>query len=100
MGIKEIGIKQTEFKPCEAVALLMTRMDSNPQEFSFPKGSKWGDILQMVYQRKQDTANKHVLVALSDKECEMVWDKFVDTSKGLLHQEFLRRILAVDKQES
>jgi len=30
----------------------------------------------------------------------MVWDKFVDTSKGLLHQEFLRRILAVDKQES
>ena len=85
--------------PCDAVALLLTRMDSNPQEFSFTKGSKWCDILQMVYQRRQDSSNKHVLVALDDKECAMVWDKFVDTSKKSLHQEFIRRILDVDKDE-
>ena len=86
-------------EPCEAVALLLARMDSNPQEFSFSKGSKWGDILQMVYQRQEDAKNKHVLVALGDKECTMVWDKFVDTSKKLLHQEFMRRILDVAKDE-
>jgi len=94
-----MGIKQTEFKPCEAITLLLTRMDSNPQEFSFSKGSKWGDILQMVYQRQQDTSNKHVLVAIDDKECTMVWDKFTDISKKLLHQEFIRRILDVAKDE-
>jgi hypothetical protein len=86
-------------EPCEAVALLLTRMDSNPQEFTFSKNSKWGDILQMVYQRQQDAKNKYVLVALDDRECTMVWDKFVDTSKKLLHQEFIRRILDVDKDE-
>jgi hypothetical protein len=86
-------------EPCEAVALLIARMDSNPQEFSFSKGSKWGDILQMVYQRQQDAKNKYVLVALDDRECTMVWDKFVDTSKKLLHQEFIRRILDVAKDK-
>lgn len=84
--------------PCEAVKLLLTRMDSNPREFSLSKNSKWGDVLQQVYQRSHSDSG-HVLVMLSDWECKMVWDKYLSVGKDMLHQEFIRRILDVDKQK-
>lgn len=87
------------YEPCEAVKLLLTRMESNPQEFSFNKGSKWVDILQQIYQRRESSGNKHILVMLNDTEITMLWEKYVEAGKTQLHQEFIRRILAVDKPE-
>jgi hypothetical protein len=85
-------------EPCEAVKLLLTRMDSNPQEFSLSKNSKWGDVLQQMYQRRfSDSA--HILVMLADWECKMVWEKYISIGKDMLHQEFIKRILDVDKQK-
>lgn len=85
-------------EPCEAVKLLLTRMDSNPQEFNLSKGSKWGDVLQQTFQRRFSDSN-HILVMLSDWECKMVWDKYLSVGKDMLHQEFIKRILDVDKQK-
>lgn len=85
--------------PCEAVKLLLTRMDSNPQEFSLSKGSKWGDVLQQVHQRRFSACPPNILEMLSDWECKMVWDKYLSVGKDMLHQEFIRRILDVDKQK-
>ena len=45
--------KQTPDTPvtdtvCDAVKLLVTRMESNPDEFTLSKNSKWGDMMNMV----------------------------------------------------
>jgi len=85
-------------EPCEAVKLLLTRMDSNPQEFSLSKNSKWGDVLQQMYQRRFSDST-HILVMLADWECKMVWEKYISIGKDMLHQEFIKRILDVDKQK-
>ena len=87
-------------QPCEAVQLLIRRMDSNPQEFHLRRGGKWADVLSLCRQRLfgSDDDKTH-LVVLSDEEVQMVWSKFVEIGKGELHKEFMRRILRAGDEE-
>lgn len=87
-------------EPCDAVKLLIKRMDSNPQEFHLRRGGKWADVLSLCRQRLfgSDDDKTH-LVVLSDEEVQMVWSKFVEIGKGELHKEFMRRILRTDEEE-
>ncbi len=87
-------------EPCDAVKLLIKRMESNPQEFHLRRGGKWADVLSLCRQRLfgSDDDKTH-LVVLSDEEVQMVWSKFVEIGKGELHKEFMRRILRTDDEE-
>lgn len=86
-------------KYCEAVDLILARMDSNPDEFNLSRNSKWGDVLSLCRERllggKEKAGN---LVVLGDHEIAGIWYKFVDIGKKELHKEFMRRILDVPKE--
>lgn len=87
-------------EPCDAVKLLIKRMESNPQEFHLRRGGKWADVLSLCRQRLfgSDDDKTH-LVVLSEEEVQMVWSKFVEIGKGELHKEFMRRILRTDEED-
>lgn len=87
-------------EPCEAVQLLIKRMDSNPQEFHLRRGGMWADVLSLCRQRMFGTEDdKQHLVVLTDAEVQMVWNKFVEIGRGELHKEFMRRILRAGDEE-
>lgn len=79
--------------PCDAVKLLIARMESNPDEFTLTKNSRWGDMMNMVRTRHVEHDSSHLCI-LSDDEIKLIWDKFCEAGKISLHNEFMRRILA------
>lgn len=81
-------------EPCDAVQLLIKRMESNPQEFHLRRGGMWADVLSLCRQRMFGTEDdKQHLVVLTDAEVQMVWNKFVEIGRSELNKEFMRRIL-------
>lgn len=78
--------------PCEAVSLLMQRMDSHPEEFALNNSSKWNALLSVVKKRVVD-GDKDSLIILDDFECEMVWNKFRTVGKHQLHSFVMKKIL-------
>lgn len=78
--------------PCEAVALLMQRMDSHPEEFALNSSSKWHSFLTVVKKRVVD-GDKDALIILDNFECEMVWNKFRVVGKHQLHSFVMKKIL-------
>jgi len=79
-------------KPCEAVLLLMQRMDSHPEEFALNSTSKWHSFLSVVKKRVVD-GDKDALLILDDFEVEMVWNKFRVVGKHQLHSFVMKKIL-------
>ena len=79
-------------KPCEAVLLLMQRMDSHPEEFALNSTSKWHNLLLVVKRRVAD-GDKDSLIVLDDFEVEMVWNKFRVVGKHQLHSFVMKKIL-------
>ena len=79
-------------KPCEAVLLLMQRMDSHPEEFALNSTSKWHSFLSVVKRRVAD-GDKDALIVLDDFEVEMVWNKFRVVGKHQLHSFVMKKIL-------
>jgi hypothetical protein len=79
-------------RPCEAVLLLMQRMDSHPEEFALNSSSKWHSFLSVVKKRVVD-GDKDALLILDDFEVEMVWNKFRVVGKHQLHSFVMRKIL-------
>lgn len=82
---------------CEANKLLLSRMESNPDEFHLTKGGKWADYLNMLYNRVNGDNN--VLVMLTDAECEFMWNQYTIVAKANLHKNFMNRLFA-DKPDS
>ena len=78
-------------KPCDAVLLLMQRMDSHPGEFNLNTG-KWANLFGHVKERVVD-GNKNRLVILSDGECDMLWGKFIKAGQKQLHSFVMQKIL-------
>jgi hypothetical protein len=78
--------------PCDAVMLLMQRMDSHPEEFALNSTSKWHNLLSIVKKRVVD-GDKDALLILDDFEVEMVWNKFRVVGKHQLHSFVMRKIL-------
>lgn len=86
---------------CEAVHLLMKRMESNIREF-FIDGQKtrFGDITHTVRLRILDPEkNKDRLFILNDTEIQAYWNKYIEESKKELHREVMARILSAGDTE-
>lgn len=78
--------------PCDAVQLLVQRMESHPEEFALNSTSKWQNFLEVVKRRVVD-GNKDALIILDDFECEMMWNKFRHAGKKSLHAFVMQKIL-------
>jgi hypothetical protein len=83
--------------PCEAVVLLVQRMESNPEEFRLDTG-KWANLLAHVKKRVVDK-NADAFIILDDFEAEMVWNKFKAAGKKELHTFVMKKILEGDEDE-
>lgn len=78
-------------KPCEAVMLLMKRMDSHPAEFRLNSG-KWASLLNTVKKRVVDKQSD-ALIILDQYEAEMLWGKFVAVGKEELLKFVAQKIM-------
>ena len=95
MQTKKIITRQA---PCDAVMLLMQRMETNPDEFMLNSSSKWHQVLLMV--KKRMDGDKDSFVILEDFECEMLWNKFKAAGKKSFHTFIMKKILeGSDKDE-
>jgi hypothetical protein len=79
-------------KPCEAVLLLIQRMESHPEEFALNSTSKWHNFLSIVKSRVVDK-NQDALIILDDFEVEMMWNKYKSAAKKSLHAFVMQKIL-------
>ena len=93
MQTKKIITRQA---PCDAVMLLMQRMETNPDEFMLNSSSKWHQVLLMV--KKRMDGDKDSFVILEDFECEMLWNKFKAAGKKSLHAFVMQKILEGDEK--
>ena len=84
--------------PCEAVLLLMQRMEEYPDEFKLNTSSKWHELFSVIKRRVMDK-DKDALIILDDFECEMLWGKFKEAGKKSLHSYVMDKILVGDKDE-
>ena len=85
-------------KPCDAVMLLVQRMESHPEEFALNSTSKWHNVLSVVKRRVSD-GDKDSLIVLDDFEVEMVWNKFRHAGKKSLHAFIMQKILEGEKDD-
>ena len=83
--------------PCDAVMLLVQRMESNPEEFRFDTG-KWANLLAHIKKRVVDK-NADAFIILDDFEAEMVWNKFKAAGKKELHSFIMEKILEGDDKK-
>ena len=79
-------------KPCDAVMLLVQRMESHPEEFALNSTSKWHQFLTVLKRRAVDN-DKDSLIVLDDFECDMLWNKFRHAGKKSLHAFVMQKIL-------
>lgn len=84
--------------PCDAVMLVVQRMESHPEEFALNSASKWHTFLTVVKKRVVD-GDKDALIILEDFECEMMWNKYKTAGKKALHSFVMNKILEGDKDE-
>ena len=95
MQTKKVITRQV---PCDAVVLLIQRMESNPDEFAMNSSSKWHSVLDIVKRRVMDN-DKNAFIILEDFEAEMLWNKFKAAGKKSLHTFVMRKILEESKDE-
>jgi hypothetical protein len=85
-------VSKEKWIPCDAVMLLMDRMESHHEEFSLTRDSKWGDFFVQIKKRVVDN-DRNTLIILDDRECEMLWGKFKECGKKQLHAYVMKKIL-------
>lgn len=95
MSTKKVITRQV---PCDAVVLLMQRMDSHHEEFALNNTSKWHQFLSVLKQRVVD-GNKDALIILDDFEVDMLWGKFKHAGKKSLHTFIMKKILEGNENE-
>lgn len=84
--------------PCDAVLLVVQRMESHPEEFALNSTSKWHQFLSVVKKRVID-GDRDALIILDDFECDMMWNKFKTAGKKSLHSFVMAKILEGDGDE-
>jgi len=83
--------------PCDAVLLLMQRMESNPDDFALNSTSKWHGVLDTLKRRVVDK-NADAFIILEDFEAEMLWNKFKAAGKKSFHAFVMKKILEGEPQ--
>lgn len=89
--------KDKPSRPCEAVLLLVQRMDSHPEEFRLDSG-KWANLLAHVKKRVVDK-DPDAFIILEDFEAEMLWNKFKAAGKQSLLGFVMEKIIGEKKSE-
>ena len=82
--------------PCEAVMLLIKRMESHPEEFRLDRG-KWAGLMAHVKKRVADK-DADALIILDDFEVQMLWGKFRAAGKEQLLKFTLEKILIEEEK--
>jgi len=96
MQTKKVITRQV---PCDAVMLLVQRMESHPEEFMLNSSSKWHQVLLTVKNRVVEK-NADAFIILEDFEAEMLWNKFKAAGKKSFHTFVMEKILeGNDKNE-
>ena len=96
----QLTLHPNAYEVCDAVKLMVTRMESNIKEFYLTNAkSKFGDMTYAVRARIQDPEkNKDKLFILNDTEIQFYWDAYIKESKRALHEEVMARILNTDDE--
>ena len=94
MQTKKVITRQV---PCDAVMLLVQRMESHPEEFRLDTG-KWVNLLAHIKKRVVDK-NADAFIILDDFEAEMLWNKFKAAGKRELHTFVMEKILEGDDKK-
>ena len=84
--------------PCEAVLLLVQRMESHPDEFALNSTSKWHGLLEVLKRRVVDR-DSNALLILDDFETEMLWGKFKAAGRKSLHAFVMKKILEKEEDD-
>lgn len=84
--------------PCEAVMLLVQRMESHPDEFALNSTSKWHGLLEVLKRRVVDR-DSNALLILDDFETEMLWGKFKAAGRKSLHAFVMKKILEKEEDD-
>lgn len=84
--------------PCDAVLLLMQRMESHPDEFKLNTSSKWHELFSVIKRRVVDK-DANAVIILDDFEAVMLWGKFKEAGKRSLHNYVMDTILRGDEKK-
>ena len=82
-------------KVSEGVALVLRRMETNPEEFSESptRGGKWAHIINVVEAR----INGHKLESwMSDYEVQILWETYCRTKQKEFHEGVMRKLLVAE----
>lgn len=77
--------------PCEAIMLLVQRMESHPEEFRLDSG-KWATLLMVIKKRVVDK-DADALIILEDFEVEIAWRKFKSAGQKQLRAYVMKKII-------
>ena len=79
---------------CEAVVLLLKRMESNPEEFYIGKDQphKWRNIEANI--TRYASKDSHDLTYLEEHELEALWSRLKEIKKQQLHHDVMERLLS------
>lgn len=82
----------------QGVEILLSRMDSNPEEFVGVKyGSKWQWVMEGVYSRVMDKPSIQ-LPYLSDEEIQTLWDKLQVLKRDGFTKQVMTTLLKEDDE--
>ena len=81
---------------CDPVQLILARMESHPDEFSF-NSEQWGSFLRMTQQRAVGR-EEHVLYPFTDEEAERLWAGAIKAARQSLMNWALKTILKADEK--
>ena len=88
---------------CLGVQLLLSRMDSNPDEFVGGSGTRWSTLMDSVCNRKQKGTNpisgKYVS-ALTDAEVDALVSKYITLFRKKFDDYVMKEILNVEEELS
>ena len=79
---------------CEAVVLLLKRMESNPEEFYIgrERPHKWRNIEANI--TRYASKDSHDLTYLEEHELEALWSRLKEIKKQQLHHDVMERLLS------
>ena len=91
-------MRETNPDFCTGVQILISRMESNPEEFN--KGDKWYWIMSKVVDAKRNpTHHANTLPELTTEEINALFDAYTPFMRKKFDDSVLREVLADGKKE-
>ena len=91
-------MKETNPDFCTGVQILLSRMESNPEEFT--KGDKWYWVMSKVVDSKRNpTHHANTLPELTTEEINALFDAYAPFMRKNFDDSVLREVLASEEKE-